>query len=184
MKAILTKKTSLIKEIEGKLNEQIRLEGTSSQYYLSAASWCEKEGYQNSAEFLYTHAEEERMHMMKIFRYVNASGGYAIAPEITDIKTDFHNLREVFELTLEHEIAVSIAINNLVDYCFKAKDFASFQFLQWYVAEQREEEELSRRVIEIFDIIGEEGQGLWMIDQEIAKVSGGTGGVIDPPPAI
>jgi ferritin len=171
MKSVINLKTSLIQEVEEKLNMQVKLECASSQFYLACASWCEKEGYQKSAAFLYGHAEEERMHMMKLIRYINASGGHAMAPEITDIKNDFPSLRGIFDMLLEHEIGVSRAINNLVDFCMQVKDYATFQFLQWYVMEQREEEELARRVLEIFDLIGEEGQGLWMIEKEIGKLA-------------
>ena len=71
---------------------------------------------------------------------------------------------------LDHELAVTKSINHIVDSCFQIKDFATFNFLQWYVMEQREEETLARRAVEIFDLIGEEGVGLWMIDQEIGKL--------------
>ena len=172
-KSFVTKKTSLLPDTEKKLNKQISLEGFSSQYYLAFASWAEREGYENAARFLYSHSDEERMHMMKIFNYVNKSGGYALAPEITGIEHEFESLREVFESILAHEITVTKSINDLVDFAFKVKDYATFQFLQWYVAEQREEEELFRRVLEVFEIIGEEGQGLWMIDQEIGKLMNG-----------
>ena len=170
IKAKITKKTSLISEVEEKLNDQVKMEGVSSQFYLAAASWCEREGYENAANFLYGHSEEERMHMLKLIKYINASGGYALAPEIDGLKYEFEGLRAVFDEVLEHEINVTNSINNLVDFSFKVKDYATFQFLQWYVAEQREEEELARRVIEIFDIIGESGQGLWFIDKEISKL--------------
>ena len=167
----LTKKTSLAIETEDKLNQQIKMEAESSQFYLACASWCEKEGYVGAADFLYQHADEERMHMMKIFKYVNEAGGHALAPEIHDMRHHFTSLREVFEELLEHEIKVTTAINDLADHCFQFKDFASFQFLQWFVMEQREEEELSRRAIEIFDLIGEDTpQGLWLIDQELGKL--------------
>ena len=56
-------------------------------------------------------------------------------------------------------------------------DFTTYQFLQWYVTEQREEETLARRILELFDIIGEEGIGMWTLDQEIGKLGGAhTGG--------
>ena len=145
------------------------------------ASWAEIHGYEHSAGFLYDHADEERMHMMKIFRYINEAGGHALQPEITNIKHQWKSLRSVFEEVLEHEIAVTKSIHNLVDHCYGIKDFTTFNFLQWYVTEQREEETLARRILEVFDIIGEEGIGLWTIDQEIGKlgdgaVDGGTAG--------
>ncbi|AKP54029.1 ferritin [Cyclobacterium amurskyense] len=169
-KEIVTLKRSLLIDTENKLNKQVEMEGKSSAYYLSMASWAEMQGFSNSARFLYDHAEEERGHMLKLFRYINEAGGHAIQPEVTNIRQHFNSLREVFELILEHEIEVTKSINIIVDHCFNAKDFATFSFMQWYVTEQREEETLARRALEIFDIIGEEGIGLWTIDQEMGKL--------------
>jgi ferritin len=176
MKEFITKQRSLLDETEKLLNKQIKLEGVSSAIYLSMASWADIKGYENSASFLYNHADEERMHMMKIFRYVNEAGGHALQPEITGVPHEFKSLRAIFDQILEHEIVVTKSIHALVDHCFNNKDFATFNFLQWYVTEQREEETLSRRIIEIFDIIGEEGIGLWTIDQEIGKLLGNPSG--------
>lgn len=169
-KEIVTLKRSLLHDTEQLLNQQIEMEGKSSAYYLSMASWCQMMGYENAAKYLYTHADEERMHMMKIFHYINEAGGHAIQPEITGIRHHFNSLREVFELILEHEIKVTKSINAIVDHAFSAKDFATFSFMQWYVTEQREEETLARRALELFDIIGEAGIGLWTIDQELGKL--------------
>lgn len=163
-------KTALAEEVEAKLNQQVKMEGISSFYYLTMASWCEKNGYLKSAEFLYHHSEEEKLHMMKLIRYINEVGGYALAPEIKNLKYEYDSLRDVYEHVLEHEVAVTNAINGLFDYCFQKKDFITMQFMQWYVNEQREEESLARRILEIFDIIGEAGQGLWLIDQEIGNI--------------
>ncbi len=173
MKTILTRSTSLSEEMEEKLNYQIKVESTSSQYYLACASWLHKEGFEGAAKFMYGHADEERMHMIKLFGYVNDSGGHALSPEIKGIKNEFESLREILDYALDHELKVSKSINSIVDFCFEMKDFATLQFMQWYVQEQREEEQLFRRVIEIYDIIGEEGQGLWLIDNELAKLASG-----------
>lgn len=170
MKDMITHNRSLTKETEKRLNEQIVMEAQSSASYLSMASWCETRGYNHSAEFLYTHSEEERGHMLKLFHYVNQAGGHALQPETKDIQHDFDSLRAVFELILDHEIKVTKSIHDLVDHCFGIKDFTTFNFLQWFVVEQREEETIARRALELFDIIGEEGIGLWTIDQEIAKL--------------
>ena len=161
---------SISSETEALLNKQILMEGQSSAHYLSMASWCDMKGYSHSAKFLYDHSEEERMHMLKLFHYVNDAGGHAIQPEIRDIKHKFDSLREVFEDVLGHEINVSKSINQIVDHCYIVKDFATMNFMQWYVSEQREEELIARRALELFDIIGEEGIGLWTIDQEIGKL--------------
>jgi ferritin len=166
----ITPKRSITEEIEALLNKQIVMEGKSSAAYLSMASWCDTHGFDVSATFLYKHSEEERMHMLKLFRYVNAAGGHALQPEISGLKHTFNSLKEVFESVLMHELEVTKSINSIVDHCFQIKDFATFNFLQWYVMEQREEETLARRAVELFDLIGEDGVGLFMIDQEVGKL--------------
>ncbi|MEH0156075.1 ferritin [Limibacter armeniacum] len=176
MKQVKRLKTSLAKEVEEMLNNQVKMEDESSQFYLSCASWCEKEGFQQSANFLYGHAEEERGHMLKIFKYINTVGGHALAADIPPVRHSFNSLREIFENVLEHEVKVTKSINELVDYCFQHKDWGTFQFLQWFVEEQREEEDLARRVIDVFDIIGEDSpQGMWLIDQEIGRLGSADG---------
>lgn len=182
MKEFITKNRSLLEETEKLLNLQIELEAVSSAIYLSMASWCDIKGYENSSKFLYGHAEEEKMHMMKIFKYVNEAGGHALQPNITDIIHEFKSLRAIFEEILEHEIEVTKSIHSLVDHCFINKDFTTFNFLQWYVTEQREEEILARRILELFAIIGEEGIGLWTIDQEIGKL--GASGITNTAGAV
>lgn len=166
----VTAKRSLTQETEDLLNKQIQKEAESSASYLSMASWCEMTGYENSAEFLYMHSEEERGHMLKLFHYINEAGGHAIHPEITNIKHNYTSLREVFEETLQHEIAVTNSINEIVDHCYGIKDFTTMNFLNWFVEEQREEETLARRAVELFDLIGEDGVGLWTIDKEILSL--------------
>jgi ferritin len=166
----ITPKRSITEETEALLNKQIMMEGKSSAAYLSMASWCDTHGFDVSAGFLYKHSEEERMHMLKLFRYINAAGGHAVQPEFSGLKHTFNSLKEVFENVLMHELEVTKSINGIVDHCFQIKDFATFNFLQWYVMEQREEETLARRAVELFEIIGEEGVGLFMIDQEIGKL--------------
>lgn len=166
----VTAKRSLTQETEDLLNKQIQKEGASSASYLSMASWCEMTGYENSAEFLYMHSEEERGHMLKLFHYINEAGGHAIQPEITNIKHNYNSLREVFEEILQHEIAVTNSINEIVNHCYDIKDFTTMNFLNWFVEEQREEETLARRAVELFDLIGEDGVGLWTIDKEILSL--------------
>lgn len=171
MKDLLRLRTSLSEEIETLLNEQIKMEAYSSAIYLAMSSWCNRNGYDNSAGYLEKQSGEEREHMLKIFRYVNDMGGHAISPEITNIPQDFESFRGVFETALQQEINVTASFNRIADRCFKVKDFMTFQFLQWFLNEQREEEYVARRILELFDVIGEEGTGRWQIDKNIPSVS-------------
>ena len=108
--------------------------------------------------------------MLKIFKYINDVGGKAISPEVTDIVNNFNSLRSVFEQALEQEITNTQSINRIVDICYKAKDYTTVNFLQWFLKEQVEEEFIARRALELFDVIGEEGVGLYMIDKKIPDI--------------
>ena len=85
------------KKVEAALNKQIVLEGESSQFYLSMASWAENQGYVGTAEFLYRHADEERQHMLKLVRYINERGGIAKIPSIAEPPVEFESLTTAFE---------------------------------------------------------------------------------------
>lgn len=173
MKDLLRLKTSLSEEIEVLLNEQIKMEAYSSSLYLAMSSWCNASGYDNSARYLEKQSGEERGHMLKLFHYVNDMGGRAVSPEITNIPQEFESFRGVFELALQQEINVTASFNRIADRCFRAKDFMTFQFLQWFLKEQTEEEYVARRILELFDVIGEAGTGRWQIDKNIPQVSYG-----------
>ena len=171
MKDLLKLKSSLAEEIENILNAQIKVEAHSSALYLAMSAWCDDQGLDNSAKFFAKQSDEERTHMLKLFNYVSDRGGRAISPEITNIPVDFESFRGVFEQTLEQEMFVTEQFNTIADKCMRAKDYVTFNFLQWFLAEQVEEEYVARRILELFDVIGEEGTGRWEIDKHLVKVA-------------
>jgi len=171
MKDLLKLKTSLSEEMENILNAQIKVEAHSSSLYLAMSAWCDDQGLDNSAKFFAKQSDEEREHMLKIFNYISNRGGRAISPEITNIPTDFESFRGVFEQTLQQEMFVTEQFNNIADKCTKIKDYVTFNFLQWFLEEQVEEEYVARRILELFDVIGEEGTGKWEIDRHLVKVT-------------
>jgi len=161
----------LSKKIQDALNAQVAEEASTSHYYLSMASWCDKTGLQGSAQYLYQQSETEKTHMMKLFHYVNDAGGHALAPSVKQPAHDFKSLPEIFELVLEHERHVTKTINVLVGTCVDEKDYSTFNFLQWYVAEQHEEERLLKHILDLMKIAGTEGRGVFFIDKEIKKLA-------------
>jgi len=160
----------LSNNIEKALNSQIAAENYAAHYYLSMASWCDKSGLRGSAGFLYSHAEQERTHMMKLLHYVNNAGGHARICAIDAPPDQFKSLEDIFKLTLKHEQGVTEAINQLVDLCLREHDHSSFNFLQWYVAEQHEEERLFTQILDLIKITGLDGRGLFLIDKEIGSI--------------
>ena len=154
-------------QIESALNEQIKKEASSSQYYLAMASWAENNGLNGTAKFMYLHSDEERFHMLKLIKFVNERGGTAIVPAVGQPPVNFENLETVFTLLLDHEIKVTESINNLVDVCLQEKDYTTHNFVQWYVSEQLEEEALARTVLDKLKLIGGDKGGMYMFDRDL-----------------
>ena len=151
------------------LNEQINLEFYSSNIYLQMSSWCEYKGLDGCAGFLRAHAAEEMEHMQRLFNYVNETGAMAVIGAIEAPASHYESIEDVFTQILDHERLVTSKINELVDIAFTSKDYSTFNFLQWYVAEQHEEEKLFNTLLDKIKMIGAEGKGLYFIDQEIAR---------------
>ena len=152
----------LKEKIETALNSQIKSEAQSSQIYLAMASWAETEGLGGTAQFLYKHSDEERMHMLKLVQYVNERGGKAVIPKLSQPDKGYKSITNLFQTLLNHEVMVSGEINNLVDICLSEKDYTTHNFLQWYVAEQIEEEALARTIMDKLSMIGEDKGGLYL----------------------
>lgn len=162
----------LSKKVQDALNEQVRIEAQSSQVYLAMASWAEiQPGIDNITEFFYRHSDEERMHMLKLVHFINERGGFAIIPALEAPTLTFPSVKHAFNELLRHEIMVSESINHLVDLALTEKDYATHNFLQWYVSEQIEEEALARTLNDKLELIGDERSGLYLFDQNILNVS-------------
>jgi len=164
----------LSKTVQAALNEQIRIEAESSQVYLAMASWAEiQPGINNVTEFFYKHSDEERMHMLKLIHFVNERGGFATIPALPQPPLTFPSIKHAFAALLKHEIFVSESINNCIDIALSEKDYATHNFLQWYVAEQIEEEALARTMNDKLELIGDDKSGLYLFDKDILTISVG-----------
>ena len=158
-------------KVEDALNAQITKEAASSQFYLAMASWAETAGFGGVSQFLYKQSEEERQHMMKLIKFVNERGGHAIIDTLTAPPKTWESAQEVFEDLLNHEISVSASINELVEICMSEKDYTTQNFLQWYVAEQIEEEALARTILDKLKLIGSDSGSLYMFDRDMENMT-------------
>ena len=149
------------------LNDQMNLEFYSSNLYLQMSAWCEQQGFEGAAKFLSAHAAEEMQHMRKLFTYLNETGALAVITQIDEPPHQFKSLKEVLELTYQHEKLITSKINELVGRTFEEKDYSAFNFLQWYVAEQHEEEKLFNSIVDKFKLLGDSGTALYYIDREL-----------------
>lgn len=161
----------LSKKIEKALNRQVEIEAASSQFYLSMASWAEVQGFNGTAKFLYAHSDEERMHMLKLIKFINERGGHAIVPSLNEPPASFNGLTDIFESLLGHEIKVTEEINSLVHITLEEKDYTTHNFLQWYVSEQIEEEALARNIMDKLNMIGNDKGGLYLFDRDLENLN-------------
>ncbi len=160
------------KNISEALNKQVALEAFSYYQYLAMASWLDNNGFEGASKFLYKQADDENMHMQKLFFYINDAGGFAKAPAVEQPGHDYGSFAELFKRVLEHEGKVSQAIHELVNLCLQEKDFTSFNFLQWYVSEQLEEENLFRTIVDKVEMVGNNTDGLYMLDKDLGEMAG------------
>ncbi len=159
------------KDIRDLLNQQIAIELQSSQLYLSMATWADLHNYQGSAHFLYQQSQEERDHMMKIIHYLIESTIPPIIPSTQATQSQYPSLQALFQKALQSEQQVTQAIHRIVHQALQQKDYTTFNFLQWFVQEQKEEETTAQKANALFTLIGtQRGIDLYTIDQEIKKL--------------
>ena len=170
----------LQKSIEKALNDQIRIEAESSQIYLAMACWAEVKGLEGVAGFMYNQSNEERDHMLKLVKFINERGGHAQVSALKAPNVTFTSFKEMFEKLFEHEVFVSASINELVHITLQEKDYATHNFLQWYVAEQIEEEAVARTILDKINMIGDDKGGLYLFDRDILQLTVTSAAAITP----
>ena len=147
------------------LNDQMNLEFYSSNLYLQMSAWCEQKGFEGAAKFLSAHAAEEMQHMRKLFTYLNETGSVALISAIEAPSHEYKSLKEVIEITYEHEKLITSKINELVGKTFEEKDYSAF------VAEQHEEEKLFSGILDKLNLLGEDGKGLFLVDKDLGNLA-------------
>ncbi|PKI16403.1 non-heme ferritin [Colwellia sp. 12G3] len=158
-------------EMVTKLNQQLNLEFYSSNLYLQMSAWCEEKGFAGAAEFLRKHANEEIQHMNRLFTYVSETGALPIIGAIDAPPHEFESLGKLFEMTYEHECLITERINSLAHEAFTNQDYSTFNFLQWYVAEQHEEETLFKGILDKINLVGNDGHALFFVDKDLAELA-------------
>ncbi|MCU0370388.1 MAG: ferritin [Bacteroidales bacterium] len=165
------------KKIEKAIIDQIKKEEYSSRLYLAMASWCHKNGYPGAAAFLYTHSDEERLHQLKFVHFLNDRDGYSVLQDIEQPPFKFDTLQKLFQDVLKHEQYITASINEIYHICMTEKDYTTANFLQWFITEQVEEENLVRGILDTMALAGNDKSGLFHIDKELgAKAGPSTGG--------
>ncbi|MEO5777448.1 MAG: ferritin [Flavobacterium sp.] len=154
------------------LNDQMTKEAHASQIYLSYAAWADGEGFGGIANFLFRHAGEERNHMMKILEYILKRGAKVKVVAIPAPPSNPTSVNNCFEKVFEHEVDNTKAVYKIVKMSFNEEDWITWNFMQWFVKEQDEEETLALELLDKIKICGGEKathQALYELDKDLEK---------------
>ena len=153
-----------------KLNRQVNLEAYSAHLYLQMSAWLLSQELDSTASFFRLHAKEEKQHMMKLFDYINETGALALIGDVAIPAPTWASHIDVLEAAYGHECKITSSINDVVDAALQEKDYSTFQFLQWYVTEQHEEEHIFGMMLHKARIINTmDGRALLRFDEEVRK---------------
>lgn len=154
--------------IESALNQQINMELEAYYTYLGASAFFDEMGLKGFAEWMFHHAEEEMTHAMKIYHFVLSRRGSITLYPIPAPKQDWKTAQDVVESAFAHEQKVTASINDIVALARQEKDYATDSFMQWFVDEQVEEEEVVDDILQKLNLVGDFRPGLYLLDRELA----------------
>jgi len=149
------------------LNDQLQAEFFSAYLYLSMSAYFEDQGLDGMANWMTIQFQEEQSHALKFYHYITERGGKVELQAIEKPKNEWDGALNVFEEALEHEQMISGRINDLADLAIQEKDHATHNMLQWFIAEQVEEEANVESIVGQLQLIGGQGHGIFMIDREM-----------------
>lgn len=151
------------------LNDQIQAEIYSAYLYLSMEAYFQSINLNGFASWMRVQYQEEMAHAMKFYGFIFERGGRVILQAIDAPPDTWDSPLAAFEGAYAHEQMVTARINDLVDVAIAERDHATNNFLQWFVAEQVEEEDSANAVVEQIKLVGEAHGGLFMLDRELGQ---------------
>jgi ferritin len=156
-------------KLQDAFNKQINAELYSSYLYLSMAAYFESKDLKGMAQWMDIQANEEKAHAMRIFNWVNDRSGRVTLTQIEAPKTEWKSPLEAFEDAYKHEVKITGMINELFTLVAIEKDGAGHDFLEWFCREQVEEEANAQLIVAQLKLVGDNGLGLYLLDQELGK---------------
>jgi ferritin len=160
---------SITEKIQGALNQQINAEMYSTNLYLSMSAYFEAQDLPGFGHWMRVQADEENLHVTKLFDYIIERGGRVILKAVAEPPVEWKSPLEAFEATLAHEEEITTMISDLVGLSHEAHDRASESFLRWFVDEQVEEEASVDRVLKMLRLGAGEPVAMLMLDREMAS---------------
>ncbi len=157
------------KSIENAFNEQINAELFSSYLYLSMSAYFTANNLTGFASWFAIQAKEEVEHAMKMYKFVLERGGKITLKTINAPKNDFKSALEIVDEAYKHELLVTSLITKLYETSLSEKDYASANFLKWFIDEQVEEEANTSQIVEWVKMTDGKASTLMMVDHQMSK---------------
>ena len=158
----------LNKKVQAALIQQINAEMHASYLYYGMRAYFEEQTLTGAAHWMKCQWIEELGHANKIFEYIHERGGNVDLPLVKEVGTKYVSPLAAFEAAYTHETKVTAMINKLVELAATEKDHATVNFLQFYIAEQVEEEAAADAIVHKLKLVGDAKGGLFMLDRELA----------------
>lgn len=138
-------------KLKSALATQIGHEFQASQGYLGIAIYFGLQNLDTWADIFYKQSQEEREHGMRIVRFlVDTSDSFTI-PAVAEGKTTYSSALDAIKWAVENERQVTKQFHDMAATALEVKDFTVFQFLQWFIEEQVEEESTMERYITLLE---------------------------------
>ena len=148
------------------LNNHLNEEHYSANLYFNMAGWCSKQGLKGCAAFLNNHSAEEHTHLEKLNEFIKKVDGQPVMGAMKEPEHSFSSAEEVFEKIVKHEQHITSLIKKLVEKAMDDKDYITLKFLDWFVNEQLEEENLFNDIMDKIKILGDlKGRNLYEFDK-------------------
>ena len=155
-------------KIAALLNQQINKEFYSAYLYLDMSNYYDELDLDGYANYYNVQAQEERDHALLFMRYMQSIGLKVTLEAIDKPDKVYSSVLDPLVTAAEHERYVSALINAIYHECHEAKDYRTLKFLDWFVDEQREEEDSADSMVNRYKLFGNDPRGLYLLDQEYA----------------
>ena len=157
------------------LNAQIGNELSAHNQYLACAVHYDAETMPRMAAFFYAQALEERDHAMMMVQYLLDTDAPVVIPGVEAPQATFADVVAPVALALAQEKRVAEQINGLLRIAREEYDFASEQFLQWFIKEQVEE---VATMTDLLAVVTRSREDIEAVEEYVAREQ--SGGEADP----
>jgi len=160
-------------EIEDAVNRQINKEFSAAYVYLGMAAYFETINLAGFSHWCVMQHQEEILHAMRLYRYLQDRGGKVVLEAIEKPRQDYQSPQEVFQTSLSQEQENTRAIDDLYELASKLNDHATISHLQWFLDEQVEEEKMVSEHLSLIKMAGSDANAIFYLNDKLGSRTAG-----------